>query len=428
MRFTSYLLSGCLIFSLMILPGCQKEASPPSGSEVKKTISFLTLQLQPTFNDYVTDLIAEYEAAHPDVSITWLDYPADQYETKLLARFISRDPPDVINLTYDMMLKFCQRNVLLGLDDVLSSETFSRYFPRIFDDGCRYKSTTYAVPWYLALVVTMYNEEIFRQAGLDPEKPPTTYREMAEYCRIIKEKTDVYGTLPIYTEAGSLKGYLLQDGVPLVDETGKRAIFNSPAGVETLGFWANLYKEGLVPREALTARHRRPIELYQSGKIAFFCSGPQFLKLIKGDAPEVYAHTRIGPRLQGKEEMYPVDLMVVSVALETKYPEVSGDFAAFVTNGENQLALCKLATVLPSVVWAAKDPYFVDVEDTPEGQARKISAQQLPKAKVLITPLERRAELDEVIDTAMQKACLGVLTPKEALNEAAEWWTQILSK
>jgi putative chitobiose transport system substrate-binding protein len=412
----------------MIVSGCRKEASPPAHTEGRKTISFLTMQLQPTFNDYVTGLIAQYEAAHPDVSVTWLDYPADQYETKLLARFISHDPPDVINLTYDMMLKFCQRGVLLGLDDMLSSETVSRYFPKIFNDGCRYKDTTYAVPWYLALMVTMYNEEIFRQAGLDPEKSPTTYSKMAEYCRVIKEKTDSYGTLQVYTEAGSLKGYLLQDGVALVDETGKRGIFNSPEGVETLTFWADLYKEGLVPRETLTARHRRPIELYQSGKIAFFCSGPQFLKLIKGDAPEVYEHTRIGPRLQGKEEMYPVDLMVVTVARETDYPEVSADFAAFVTNGENQLALCKLATVLPSVVLAAEDRYFVEVEDTPEGRARKVSAQQLPQAKVLITPLERRAELDEAVDTAIQKACLGVLTPKEALDEAAERWTQILSE
>lgn len=427
MRVMRHLLCCCLAVGLLILSGCQKQ-TPPAESREKRTITFLTMQLQPTFNDYVTRLIAKYEASHRDTKIVWLDYPADQYETKLLARFISHDPPDVINLTYDMMLKFSERDVLLSLDDVISSKTFSSYFPRIFNEGCRYKETAYAVPWYLALAVTMYNEEILRQAGLDLEKPPTTYLGMAEYCRIIKEKTGIYGTLPVYTEAGTLKGYLLQDGVPLVDETGKRAIFNSPAGVETLTFWADLYKEGLVPRESLTARHRRPIELYQSGKIAFFCSGPQFLKLIKGDAPDVYAHTRIGPRFQGKVEMYPVDLMVVSVAGETKYPKLSADFAAYVTNGENQLALCRLATVLPSVVWAAKDPYFVDVEDTPEGQARKVSAQQLPKATIVVTPLEHRAELDEAIDTATQKACLGVLTPKEALDEAAAKWTQILSE
>jgi putative chitobiose transport system substrate-binding protein len=427
MRVMRYVLCCCLVMGLMIVPGCQKQA-PYAESNAKKTISFLTMQLQPTFNEYVNSMIAQYEASHPDVKVTWLDYPADQYETKLLALFISHDPPDVINLSYDMMLKFCQRDVLLGLDDVLTSETFSRYFEKIFEEGCRYEGTTYALPWYLALPVTMYNEEIFREAGLDPDKPPVTYEEMADYCRIVKAKTDKYGTLPIYTEVGSLKGYLLQDGVPLVDKTGKRPAFNTPQGVETLTFWANLYKEGLVPREALSARHRRPIELYQSGKIAFFCSGPQFLKLIKGDAPEVYKHTGIGPRLQGKVEMYPVDLMVVSVASETKYSKISADFAAYVTNGENQLALCKLATVLPSVKWAAEDPYFVDVEDTPEGQARKVSAQQLPKATILVTPLEHRAELDEAIDTATEKACLGVLTPKEALDEAAAKWTQILSE
>jgi putative chitobiose transport system substrate-binding protein len=295
-------------------------------------------------------------------------------------------------------------------------------------DGCTYKNTLLALPWYLSTDLTMYNKKIFEQAGLDFAKPPRNNQQLADYCKIIKEKTDLYGYFPIYTESGTLRDYLLLDGVPLVDESGERAVFNTPQGVKTLTFWSDLYKNGLVPKEALTSRHRRPIELYKTGKIAMFVSGPQFLKLIKSDAPDVYNNTLCAPRILGKVEMYPVVVMNLSIARDCKHPQEAADFAAFVTNGQNQLDFCKITTIMPSVVSAAKDPYFTNVEDTPEGHARKIAAEQLFKATVKKYPTKNRPELNEAMDEAMQKACLGKLTPKEALDEAARKWTQILSR
>jgi putative chitobiose transport system substrate-binding protein len=400
----------------------------PAAETKEKRITFFTMQLQPVYNDYIKGLIKKYEALHPGVKIEWLDYPAEGYQTTLMLKFMSKTPPDVMNLNDDFVIQFGQRNVLLPLEKYAPRETLDTYFPAILHDGCTYKGTLYALPWYLATDVTMYNKKIFEQAGLDPKKPPRNNLELAQYSKIIKEKTGLYGFCPVYTEGGSLRDFLLLDGVQLVDEDGKRAIFNTPQGYEIVKFWADLYKNRLVPKESLTSRHRRPIELYKTGKIAVFMSGPQFLKLIRSDAPDIYENTLCAPRILGKVELYPVYVMNLSVARACKHPKEAADFAAFVTNGENQLAFCKITTIMPSVVSAAKDNYFTDVEDTPEGRARKIAAEQLFKCTVRKYPTKHRPELNEAMDEAMQKACLGKMTPKEALDEAARKWTEILSR
>jgi len=301
------------------------------------------------------------------------------------------------------------------------------YFPNILKDACQIRGTTYALPWYLATAVTMCNMEIFHEAGLTEEDIPKTYQEMREIALVIKEKTDKFAFFPIYTETGSLRGYLEGSGVPTLDEEETRALFNTPRGIEVLRFWSDFYKEGLAPSEALTAMHRRPIELYKSGRLAIFHSGPQFLKHVKSDSPDVYQNTVVRPCLHWEgHEVYSIDVHNIVVSSKSKYPGLASEFAAFVTNAQNQLEFCRLTTIIPSVISASKDPYFTQVEETPEGLARKIAAEQIAGGNVSRTPLKNSGKLYRALDDVMEKVCLGDMTPEEGLKSAEEKWNEIL--
>lgn len=396
--------------------------------EPKKEIQFLTMQLQPTFNDYINGLIAKYEKDHPDIKIKWLDYPAQNYETKIISMFLSKRSPDVMNLNPQYGANFVLRKYLVDLTQYVSDEEKSLYFDNIIRDGCTYKGIFYALPWYLAGGLTMYNTDIFKQAGIDENKPPTTWDEVAEYSKIIKEKTGKFGYLPNLTEVGALKGYLFADGVKLVDESETKAIFNNEQGYKTIEFWTKLYKEGLIPKESLTSNHRRIIEMYKTGQVALFITGPQFLHQIKNDSPDIYKATKCAPPIMGKGKTYPVDVMSLCISNQSKYPKEASDFAKFVTNAENQLAFCKIVTIFPSVKEAAQDKYFTEGGDTAEERSRIIVASYLKQSIVEQYPRENQGELNRIMEDAIQKACLGKLTPREALDEAAELWTKTLSK
>ena len=50
-----------------------------------------------------------------------------------------------------------------------------------------YQGRVYAVPTQVFNSRLIYNKDLFRQAGLDPERPPRSYREVREYARKITD-------------------------------------------------------------------------------------------------------------------------------------------------------------------------------------------------------------------------------------------------
>jgi len=415
--------------ALILNPGCggdrADEKSEPGNSI---TISFLTMQLRPAFDSFFLPLFQEYENTHPGVKIEWLDYPYQNYETKIMTSFMAGNSPDVINLGSESVPSFAQGGMLVQVDDLLSSRVIDSYLPNILEQGCGANGRLYAVPWYLAGSATFYNKAIFEEAGLSLDPLPTSYGQLPPLMKAVREKTGKFGYFPLYTESGALRGYLLEAGVPLLDKSGTRAAFNTPRGVEILKFWTDLYKENLVPSEALTAMHRRPIELFNTSKLAILETGPQFLRQIKSDAPEVYEQTVVGPDLGWPEmNLHVLVLQALSISSQSKNPTEAAEFAAFVTNAKNQLAFCKEVVILPSATAALDDPYFTQPEDTPEGLARLYSAQ-IARTGV-IPPVPRNSKkLFKVFDDVTEAVALGNMTAEEGLAKAETEWNRILSE
>jgi putative chitobiose transport system substrate-binding protein len=416
-----------LLLTPLILCKCGEKPQETKPAPGVTEISIFTMQLRPMFDDYFLRLIGEFEKNHPSVKIKWLDYPATNYDTKLMTSFIGENPPDVINLPPQMLMDFAQRNTLAPLEGLVPRDVLDTYFPNVIRDGCMFGDKLYAIPWYLATTVAMINMKIFEEAGLTEKDIPTTNEELWEIAKTIRKKTDKFAIFPGYTEAGAMHGMLYDAGVPILDSTEKHAIFNTPKAVKVFKYWIDFYREGLVPSEALTAMHRRPIELYKSGKLAIFHSGAQFLKLVKSDSPDVYDKTVIRPRLHWKDrESCTIDVQLLSIAQKSRHPKLAAEFAQFVTNGENQLDFCKIVPIIPSVIKAAEDPYFTDVEDTPMGLARKYAAVQVKKGVVVRFPQKHSARLFKIMDDITEKVGLGQMTPEEGIKQAEDKWNEIL--
>jgi len=421
----------CYLFILapLILCRCGKKPEETKPAPGVTDISIFTMQLRPMFDDYFLPLISNFEKNHPGVKIKWLDYPATDYDTKLLTSFVGGNPPDVVNLSPQMLMDFAQRNTLAPLEGLVPKEVIDTYFPNVVRNGCMFGDKIYAVPWYLATAVAMINMKIFEEAGLTEKDIPTTNEELWEIAKTIRKKTDKFAVFPIYTEAGAMYGMLFDAGVPILDPTGKHAIFDTPKAVKVFKYWIDFYREGLVPSEALTAMHRRPIELYKSGKLAVFTSGAQFLKLVKSDSPNVYARTVVRPRIHWKDnDTCTIDVQLLSIARESRHPKLAAEFAQFVTNGKNQLDFCKIVPIIPSVIKAAEDPYFTDVEDTPIGLARKYAAAQVKKGVVVHLPQKHSAKLFKIMDDITEKVGLGEMTPEEGIKQAEDRWNEILGE
>lgn len=404
-------------------PDANSANGSSSGSDSAE-VEFWTMQLQPQFTDYFNGLIAEFEQANPGVKVRWVDVPWTDMQSKILTAVSAGTAPDVVNLNPDFAAQLAGRNAWLKLDDRIPAAERAAYLPNIWK-ASTLGDTSFGIPWYLSTSLTIYNKSLLQQAGIT--QPPTTYAELAQVAKQVRDKTGKYAffTTVVPEDSAELLQSMVQMGVQLLDDQGNAA-FNTPEGKAAFQYWTDLYQQNLLPKEVLTQGHRRAIDLYQSGETAMVSTGPQFLKTIATNAPAIAEVSATAPQITGSTGKKNVAVMNLVIPRNTDQPDAALKFALFVTNNENQLAFAKAANVLPSTTAALEDSYFTQVAaDAPAlDQARAISAKQLRDAEVLLPTVKDVKELQKIVYDNLQAAMLGEKSVDQAVADAAAEWDQ----
>lgn len=411
-----------LLSSWLISCGSGDNASSNNNTSGSAEVEFWTMQLSPKFDDYFNTIISEFEAENPGTTVNWVDVPWADMETKILAAVSAGNAPDVVNLNPNFASQLATKGAWLTLDDKLSDEEKAVYLPKIFE-ATQLNGDSFGFPWYLTARVTLYNTDIFEEAGV--AEPPTTFEELATVAKQIKDETGKYAFFISFVpeDAADVLQSFVQMGVPLVDDEGNAA-FNTPEGKAVFQYWTDLYQQELLPREVLTQGHQQAIQLYQSGQTAILASGAEFLSSIETNAPDIAAATKSAPQISGSTGKKNVAAMDLVIPKSTDVEEAALKFATFVTNDENQLAFAKEANVLPSTVNAMADSYFTDLPEnaSPVEVARSVSASQLDDAAVLIPAMEDVKVLQKAIYDNLQASMLGDKTVDQAIEDAADEW------
>ncbi|UXH43218.1 sugar ABC transporter substrate-binding protein [Rossellomorea vietnamensis] len=429
-----FLLTLMLMFAMLFTAACNSSKSSSTGEQKEGTkedpveIEFWTMQLSPTFDDYLNGVIADFEKENPNVKVKWVDIPWGDMETKILSAVASKTAPDVANLNPQFAAKLAELDALVDMDEMVPEDVKSKYFENIWSSNT-FDGKTFGIPWYLSSQVTMYNSDIFKEAGLDPEKAPATFEELSDVAKTIKDKTGKYAFFPALDGSHLLETMVMM-GVDLTNEDMTKATFNTPEGKEAFNFFVDLYKNDLIPREVLTEGHSKAVDLYQAGEIAILPSGPQFLTIVEENAPDILKATRTAPIITGDTNKKNVAAMNVVVPKQSEHQKAAVDFSIFLTNAENQVEFDKQTAILPSIETALDDPYFSEepADATPIDKARIVSAGQLKDSEVLIPPMKNFEELRTAMNEALHAAMLGDMTVDEALDQAEMKWNETLSK
>jgi putative chitobiose transport system substrate-binding protein len=409
-------LSMLVLFGL-VLSGCSSRKQQASEREI--TLEFWTLQLD-TFKDTLLPMFAEYERAHPNIKIRWVDVPFSEGPKRTLTAMMSGHPPDVVNLNPDFSAVLASRNALVDMREALPEAVRQSYLPVAWDAAtirlANGREMTFGLPWYVTSSVTIYNKAILEKAGL--KTPPVSFEELPEFAERVHEKTGAYGMMPIVAERGNFLKELKKLGISLYDERG-RAIFATDMAIAYLSRYVEMYEMGWVPKEAITESHQAAVGRFQAGTLASLLIGPNFLKIVKENAPDIYKVTGVSPQFPRDARFKDLALMVVVVPRKSAHPVEAADFAAFITNAQNQLALAQAAPVLPSVTSALQEPYFSQaVADDLMAQGRSVSARQLLEATEAYRIRPNQNAINEIMDHYVQLALLGKLSAVDALKRA----------
>ena len=387
-----------LIFlSVIFLTGC-------TSKDNRKEVTFWTLQMG-DFAPYVNDIIVKYEAEHPDIKIKWIDVPFSEGEKRTLAAVMTDCPPDLINLNPDFSAILAQKGTL----EEIPEDKLSEYSPEIVK-ALKYNDKIYSIPWYATSAITIYNKSLYNKVHFSL---PKTYQELADYSKIIKEKTGAYSYLPTITENDTMIKILNKYGISEIED------FNSEKSIRVFDMYKNLYIKGLIPPETITLTLREALEQYMAGKIVFFQGGANFLNMIKENAPKIYAQTDVAEQIKGPVGQNDFSVMNFVIPLRAKYKDEALDFCLFLTNEENQLKLAKMTNVISTNSKALKDDFYNDYS-TLEAKARSISAKQINHIYPQLRQKANQKEINLLINTAVQSVLLDKDSTKNVLDKVVK--------
>ncbi len=104
-----------------------------------------------------------------------------------------------------------------------------------------------------------YNKDMFKAAGLDPEKPPVTWDEFLAAGKKLTHGNQ-YGTAVWLGKGDALQcmtdAFTFSGGGKIISDDGKKALFNSAAGVAALNFWKACAAISPPARWVVTRRSR----------------------------------------------------------------------------------------------------------------------------------------------------------------------------
>jgi multiple sugar transport system substrate-binding protein len=232
--------------STLLFSGGTKEAKPEEGP---KTIRFATWGVQEKGTQgYFENFKSKFEAANPAIKIEWISYPYTQIKQQVLVMGAAGQIPDLMQAERGWLAGMISSGYTAPLDDALAPEYMKEVQPALKED-LSLNGKVWGAVWIYSPFILYYNKDLFKQAGLDPSKPPKTYQEALEYARKIsklkdKDGNNVYGlgitTGNVPVSGACLLSVLFSFGGGIWDAAGSVKVDTDP-NREALEFLSVLY-------------------------------------------------------------------------------------------------------------------------------------------------------------------------------------------
>ncbi|MGH3197725.1 MAG: ABC transporter substrate-binding protein [Streptosporangiaceae bacterium] len=200
-------------------------------------------------------MVAQFNAGHPHLKVVLHLTQPNEATTELGTAIRAGSPPDLVGLNDINVPFFMQQNALMNLtSDVNALPYKSALSPghmKLATDNGQY----YGVPYLADLSVLWYNKTLFRQAGLNPASPPTSYAQILSDAEAISK---LGHGISGFSFAGDCQGCLGFTMLPSIWAGGQH-LLNGPLGNQTanvasnaplqqiLGVYQQLWAKHLVP-------------------------------------------------------------------------------------------------------------------------------------------------------------------------------------
>jgi multiple sugar transport system substrate-binding protein len=238
----------------------------------------------------VDALVAAWNVAYPDCKIVLTYIPHVEMVSKIAQGIASGEVPDLMGMDLIYAPQFEDAEQLVDVTDQIGSLAELKTASPGHLTVATFKDRLFGVPLYADVSALFYNKDLFEQAGLDPDKPPTSLAEVREFAdKITALGNDIKG----YYLPGNCAGCNIFTVGPLMWASGVKIEAAGPGdepltgdGVKQVLQWArDMVKAGNV-HDGDRAENGDSFHLqFGSGKVGMMGTGNFNITLAREQNP-----------------------------------------------------------------------------------------------------------------------------------------------
>jgi multiple sugar transport system substrate-binding protein len=216
------------------------------------SLGLAAAQVQLTYWQYEFDtrveamnqLIEQFNAENPDVVVVQETFPFDAYQQRVATAIAAGQGPDVVQLFYGYLSAWKRAGYVEPLpQEHISHEWIEEYFVPMVE-SVKIDGEYYGLPTAVRSLALFYNKDMFREVGLDPESPPTTWDEFVEVAQALTiQRGPLFERIGYGFEGQNhhlIRTVLMnQLGTPPYSADNREVLYGNEIGAEALRIWTD---------------------------------------------------------------------------------------------------------------------------------------------------------------------------------------------
>jgi ABC-type glycerol-3-phosphate transport system substrate-binding protein len=344
----------------LLMTGC---SDGPARDDGTIRLRFQSLAWQKESVDANKELVKEWNAAHPDVQVEYVQGSWDSVHDQLLTSFEGGEAPDIIHDASDDLADFAYGGYLADLTELLP-ERLRADIPRQSWETTTFGDGVYGVPFLQEPRVLIANTEILESSGV---RVPTADKPWSweEFRQVLRDLTKKMGkgkyavawplkepvsvTLNLGLSAGGRLFHRGQDGKVTID-------FRDGDGVVPGTIHDQVNVDKSASRGTLGMGGSDTLPGFFGGKYAMVPLGFSYRQQIAQQAPAGFRWTVLPAPAGPGGPAQGVSPQTLSVAQDSAHKKEAAQFIDFMLRPQNMVRLAKGDWMLPTGTQALEDP------------------------------------------------------------------------
>jgi sn-glycerol 3-phosphate transport system substrate-binding protein len=367
---------------------------------------------------------AEFEKENPGIKLKPIYTGTYQDSiTKVLTAVKSGEPPVTSILLSTDMFSLIDEDAIVPFDELVRTpedQAWLKSFYPAFMENSQTGGKTWGIPFQRSTIVLYYNKELFREAGLDPNRPPQTWKEQVEYAQKLT-KRDASGKVTQWGIQIPSSGFpywlfqalAIQAGTNLMNAAGTQTYYDRPEVIEGLAYWVDLVKKYKVHPEGIVDWGTTPKDFFEK-KVAMVWTTTGNLTNVRTNAK------------------FDFGVAMLPAGKQRGSPTGGGNFYVYkkATPAQREAAfkfIKWITTPQRAAQWGIDTGYVAVRPDAWETPAMKqhvagfpaaaVARDQLPYAKAELSTHDNQ-RVTKALNDGLQAALTGAKTPEQAMKDA----------